>query len=98
MRRSRPNQWPIKPDERAFWDPQFQREYMQRFPPGHALTKAEFDYLIDRGANATDLMNRVPAGLGPQEIMDILLNEIREMKREIRVLQDDKIDKILLVE
>lgn len=86
------------PEERTFWDPHFGREYMQKFPPGHYLTKDEFDYLIDRGANARDLMDRVPAGLGPQEVMDILLNEIRERRREIRMLQDDKVDKILLVE
>lgn len=98
MRRSRPNQWPITPDERAFWDPQYQREYMMKFPPGHALTKSEFDYMVDQGANIGDLMKRVPAGLGIEGIADILLNELREAKREIRVLQDDKIDKILLVE
>lgn len=91
--------FPIMDDHvkmRAFWDPQFQREFLGRFPGVPAVTKDEFDSMVDHGFDARRLMDRVPAGVGVESIMDILLNELREARREIRVLQDDKIDKILL--
>ena len=79
---------------RAFWDSDQNKEFIVE---EDILTKNDFDNLVDSGINAPALCNSVPAGFGHIGIIDVLLDDVRDLKKKIHKLEDELVDKMLLV-
>lgn len=80
---------------KAFWDPDTKKEFLVK---GAHVTKNQFDKMVDDGYSAKEIANACPAGFGFEGIIDVLLSDVRDLKKKIHKLEDELVDKMLLVD